>query len=389
MARMMFGAGIADWTMSSDGESGAVEVAPNTVVTFWDSQVGGSQFTDLTDLSGNAVNAVTSDSSGQIPGLFGPDNVYQMWASAAGGPRAVMTAVNIGTYLGPMRTQLEAHITSTNPNPHGTTLASLTDVSGMEAKQTGQVLAVDTDGRIKPTTVAGVGGSVTLAEDQVVTGKKTFDNSSSNTTRLVVNAAGSQTVDVFQAWSSTTAGQGGVRTKTASFNAKGEARFAPAKSDSVAVQVTGQSGQTANVFEQTNSAGTVLARMEPNGAWRAPNLGRSVPFAKAGSLTGAAGPGTFPWYNDTGVPLTVRSVRASVGTAPAGAAVLVDVNLNGTTIFSTQANRPTIAAGSKTSGKATGFSTSVIPDGGAITVDIDQVGTTAAGSDLVVQIELY
>jgi hypothetical protein len=387
VARLMFGAGITDWTMTV--ESNHVLVAANTVVAFFDAQTGGNQLTDLTDATGSPLSAVTSSSTGQIPSFFGPDGVFELWASAAGGPRARMTASNLGSYLGPMRSQLEAHISGSNPNPHGTTVASLIDVKGMDAKQTGQVLAVDTDGKIKPTTVAGVGGSVTLTDDQSISGKKTFENSSANTVRVAINASESQAVDTLQVWSSTGAGQGGARVKTSAFNAKGEARFTSAKSDSVAVQLGQQSGQTANVLEQLNAAGTMIARMEPNGSWRAPNLGRSLSFSKAGSLTGTVGAGQFTFWNDTGVPLTVRSVRATVGTAPVGAAILIDVNLNGTTIFATQANRPTIAASAKTSGKVTGFSTSVIPDGGAITVDIDQVGTTTAGSDLAVQVDLY
>lgn len=388
MARLMFGAGIADWTMAVDGVTGAVTVAPNSVVTFYDSQAGGNQYTDLTDLSGsNVLSSVTSNASGQIPAFMGPDGVFEMWASAAGGTRALVFASNLGSYLGPVRTSLEAHVAGSDPNPHGTTVASLTDVTGAGTKQTGQVLAVDATGKWTPATVAGVGGSVQIAGDETISGKKTFENQASNTVRVAVNAAESQSVDVFQVWSAAATGQGGAKTKTSWFNNKGEARFSPAKSDSVGVQIVGQSGQTANVFEQVSNTGIVLARMEANGAWRAPNVGRSVQFTKAGAL--ALGAGSFSWFNDTGVPATIRSVRATVGTSPAGAAIIVDVNVNGTTIFSTQANRPTIAAAAKTSGKVTGFSTVVIPDGASVTVDVDQVGAVTPGSDLAVQVDVY
>jgi hypothetical protein len=40
---------------------------------------------------------------------------------------------------------------------------------------------------------------------------------------------------------------------------------------------------------------------------------------------------------------TIRSVTAAVGTAPTGATLIADVNIDGTTVFTTQANRPTIA----------------------------------------------
>ena len=234
----------------------------------------------------------------------------------------------------------------------------------------------------------GVGGTVQLAGAQTIVGAKTFeDQSTTGSPRVIVNAAEGQTADVLQLWSSAATGQGGAKAKTAAFNAKGEARFQPAKADSVGVVVTAQTGQTAHVLEQAAAGGSVLAWWEANGSWRAPNLGRSVMFAKSGTI--AAGAGTFSFYNDSGVPLTIRSVRATVNTAPTGASIIVDVNLSGTTIFTTQANRPTIAAAAKTSGKVTSMNVTTVPDGGYLTVDIDQIGSTLAGADLVVQVELY
>jgi hypothetical protein len=79
----------------------------------------------------------------------------------------------------------------------------------------------------------------------------------------------------------------------------------------------------------------------------------------------------------------IVKVRASVGTAPTGAAVIVDVNKNGTTIFTTQANRPTIAAAGNASSDAVPDITAVAA-GDYITVDVDQIGSTVAGSDLCV-----
>jgi hypothetical protein len=108
-----------------------------------------------------------------------------------------------------------------------------------------------------------------------------------------------------------------------------------------------------------------------------------LPFFRTGEL--AVGAGTYPLYNDSGRPWTVVAVRASVVTAPTGAAVIVDVNRNGTTIFGTQSARPTIAAGTKTS-KTTGMTVTSIGDGDWLTVDIDQIGSTIKGSDLIVQI---
>lgn len=108
-------------------------------------------------------------------------------------------------------------------------------------------------------------------------------------------------------------------------------------------------------------------------------------FSYGGPLQVAVG--TFRWYNDTGRTLTINSVRASVGTAPTGAAVLVDVDVDGTTIYGTQANRPTIAVSTNTD-VAGAASTTTIAAGHYLTVDIDQIGSTVTGSDLVVSVTM-
>jgi hypothetical protein len=85
-------------------------------------------------------------------------------------------------------------------------------------------------------------------------------------------------------------------------------------------------------------------------------------------------------------PITLGNVRASVGTAPTGADIRIDVNKNGTTVFTTQTNRPKIFAGqtlvSTSTPNITEFTT-----GDYITVDIDAIGSLNPGSDLTVQIE--
>lgn len=83
--------------------------------------------------------------------------------------------------------------------------------------------------------------------------------------------------------------------------------------------------------------------------------------------------------------LTIQSVIMCVDTAPVGSNIIVDINKNGTTIFTTEANRPTITAGTDTS-------VSVVPDvvsiiaGDKISVDIDAVGSTTAGENLSITI---
>ena len=106
-----------------------------------------------------------------------------------------------------------------------------------------------------------------------------------------------------------------------------------------------------------------------------------ITFAQGGALVVGAGP--FRHYMKGA--WTITQVRASVGTAPTGASVIVDVNKNGTTIFTTQSNRPTIAVSTNTD-LADAIDVSALADGDYLTVDIDQIGSTIAGSDLTVQV---
>lgn len=110
-----------------------------------------------------------------------------------------------------------------------------------------------------------------------------------------------------------------------------------------------------------------------------------VTFMQAGVLT--TGTGVFRWYNDTGVTLTIVSIRASVTTVPTGSTILVDVNKNGTTVFTTQGNRPAIAISGNTD-KKTNMDVTTVADGDYLTADIDQIGSTIAGSNLTVVVQL-
>lgn len=95
------------------------------------------------------------------------------------------------------------------------------------------------------------------------------------------------------------------------------------------------------------------------------------------------------FYNDTGGTRSIISVRASVGSAPTGSAMLIDVRKNGTspsnTIFT--GSSISIPATSFTSGASTSFNSgSSLAPNDYLTVAISQVGSTAAGSDLTVQV---
>lgn len=77
-------------------------------------------------------------------------------------------------------------------------------------------------------------------------------------------------------------------------------------------------------------------------------------------------------------------VVVHVGTAPATQAILIDVNDDGTTIFTTQGNRPSIAAGTNDDDSGTPDGGTAVVANSVITVDVDQVGVGTPGSDLTV-----
>lgn len=81
--------------------------------------------------------------------------------------------------------------------------------------------------------------------------------------------------------------------------------------------------------------------------------------------------------------VTFVEVFVRVITAPTGADLQLDINKNGTTLWGvTQANRPIITAAGTTDSVTT-FDTTTAADGDYLTVDVDQIGSTVAGADLL------
>lgn len=109
----------------------------------------------------------------------------------------------------------------------------------------------------------------------------------------------------------------------------------------------------------------------------------ALTYTHPGDLLVAGGVAELP------VPFasTVVSVTARLALAPTGSSAIADVNKNGSTIFTTAANRPTFAIGSKAS-------TTAMPDivafaaGDYVTVDIDQIGSTIPGNTMVLTVAL-
>jgi hypothetical protein len=108
-----------------------------------------------------------------------------------------------------------------------------------------------------------------------------------------------------------------------------------------------------------------------------------LPYQRQGTLAVAAGVTRFRFP----VAVTIVGISMACNTAPTGAAILTDINKNGTTIFTTQGNRPTIAVSAfNTAAEVTNMDVTAFAAGDYLTVDIDQIGSTVAGADLTVAI---
>lgn len=104
----------------------------------------------------------------------------------------------------------------------------------------------------------------------------------------------------------------------------------------------------------------------------------TIPYTLAAGSTGTARiPIPFDCYVDYCV--------ATVNTAPTGASVVLDVKKNGVTLYTTSANRPTIAANAFASPVAYPNVTQCLK-GDYLTADVISVGSTIAGADAVLMV---
>lgn len=110
--------------------------------------------------------------------------------------------------------------------------------------------------------------------------------------------------------------------------------------------------------------------------------GISPILVRAPIATGTGGPS---WTNDTGRPLTITAVRIRVlgGVATGGSSTIVDVNVADVTIFTNQANRPTLTVGATTV-LATTIDAPTLNPGQTISIDVDQISTWPASTELAV-----
>ena len=113
------------------------------------------------------------------------------------------------------------------------------------------------------------------------------------------------------------------------------------------------------------------------------DITKLVPVVIVVSLTGEteeASTGTAKNTFRSPYGFIMTNARLSASVAPVGANMVVDINVNGNTILATKLS---IDDGEKTSTTASvevSISSAPIADDSEITVDIDQVGSTTAGS---------
>jgi hypothetical protein len=101
-------------------------------------------------------------------------------------------------------------------------------------------------------------------------------------------------------------------------------------------------------------------------------------FGRSGTMIVAPGVARFYWP----FPVLILGVTASLGVAPTGAGVTIDLNKNGTTIFTTQGNRPVVPAGGFVTVTEAVPAVTTVVAGDYYTLDVDTIGSGVAGAEL-------
>ncbi|MBL3664540.1 right-handed parallel beta-helix repeat-containing protein [Streptomyces sp. M2CJ-2] len=94
--RYLFGGSPADYAMERVGNQ--LLVRPGAVGTVWDALTGGTQITDLTNLTGAPIIEVTADADGAVT-FMGPDGVTSLFVDFGYARRFALTAVTVGSVL--------------------------------------------------------------------------------------------------------------------------------------------------------------------------------------------------------------------------------------------------------------------------------------------------
>ncbi|MFJ6729361.1 hypothetical protein ACIQPQ_31115 [Streptomyces sp. NPDC091281] len=96
MARHLFGGSPADYATERVGTQ--LQLRPGVTGTVWDALAGGTQITDLTDLSGTPIAEVTAGSDGEVA-FYGPDGVTFCYVDFGYARRYTFMATDLGDVL--------------------------------------------------------------------------------------------------------------------------------------------------------------------------------------------------------------------------------------------------------------------------------------------------
>ncbi|MFE9865861.1 hypothetical protein ACFYPZ_24505 [Streptomyces sp. NPDC005506] len=96
MSRHLFGLSGADLAMEKVGDE--VRLRAAAVGTVWDALLGGTQITDLTDLTGTPITQITADTEAAV-GFYGPDAVSTVYVDFGYSRRFLMMAVDLGSQI--------------------------------------------------------------------------------------------------------------------------------------------------------------------------------------------------------------------------------------------------------------------------------------------------
>ncbi|MFI7890868.1 glycosyl hydrolase family 28-related protein [Streptomyces sp. CACIS-1.16CA] len=96
MPRHIFGGSTSDYAMERVGNQ--LLVRPGATGAIWDAAIGGTQITDLTDLTGTPITTVTADGDGAVA-FYGPDDVTHLYMDFGYGRRYAAAAVDLGQIL--------------------------------------------------------------------------------------------------------------------------------------------------------------------------------------------------------------------------------------------------------------------------------------------------
>jgi hypothetical protein len=118
-------------------------------------------------------------------------------------------------------------------------------------------------------------------------------------------------------------------------------------------------------------------------------LVQTIPYSVAlSAATGDIATGTDVYSIRMPYAATLTGVKLSIGTAPVGSTVIVDINEAGTTILSTKLSIDASETTSATAATAAVISDAALADDAIISFDIDQVGSSTAGARLLITLSL-